>query len=88
VAFGLQVSDDGLDGGAAVQLALDDTEDAALLKQELEADSAAGERRPSKRRLSAAEDRARRVAAALAKNPNTARNPRKSVSRRVIPMRR
>jgi hypothetical protein len=27
VAFGLQVSDDGLDGGAASQLALDDTED-------------------------------------------------------------
>src|SRR6478735_6339841 len=44
----------------------------AELKQELEADSAAGERRPSKRRLSAAEDRARRVAAALAKNPKTA----------------
>jgi transposase len=38
----------------------------AELKQELEADSAAGERRLSKRRLSAAEDRARRVAAALA----------------------
>ena len=31
VAFGLQVSDDGLDGGAAAQLALDDAEDAALL---------------------------------------------------------
>ena len=31
MAFGLQVSDDGLDGGAAAQLALDDTEDAALL---------------------------------------------------------
>ena len=31
VTFGLQVSDDGLDGGAAAQLALDDTEDAALL---------------------------------------------------------
>ena len=31
VAFGLQMSDDGLDGGAASQLALDDTEDAALL---------------------------------------------------------
>jgi transposase len=42
------------------------------LKQELEADSAAGERRLSKRRLSAAEDRARRVAAALAKHPATA----------------
>jgi transposase len=42
------------------------------LKQELEADSAAGERRLSKRRLSAAEDRARRVAAALAKRPATA----------------
>ena len=41
----------------------------AELKQELEADSAAGERRLSKRRLSAAEDRARRVAAALAKRP-------------------
>jgi transposase len=44
----------------------------AELKQELEADSAAGERRLSKRRLSAAEDRARRVAAALAKHPATA----------------
>ena len=42
------------------------------LKQELEADSAAGERRLSKRRLSAAEDRARRVAAALAKHPASA----------------
>src|SRR6202021_3447450 len=31
VAFGLEVSDDGLDGGAAAQFALDDTEDAALL---------------------------------------------------------
>ena len=41
----------------------------AELRQELEADSAAGERRLSKRRLSAAEDRARRVAAALAKHP-------------------
>jgi len=41
----------------------------AELKQELEADSAAGERRLSKRRLSAAEDRARRIAAALAKHP-------------------
>jgi transposase len=45
----------------------------AELKQELEADSASGERRLSKRRLSAAEDRARRVAAALAKHPATAR---------------
>jgi hypothetical protein len=45
----------------------------AELKQELEADSAAGERRLSKRRLSAAEDRARRVAAALAKHPAPAR---------------
>jgi transposase len=45
----------------------------AELKQELEADSAAGERRMSKRRLSAAEDRARRVAAALAKHPATAK---------------
>ncbi len=44
----------------------------AELKQELETDSAAGERRLSKRRLSAAEDRARRVAAALAKHPATA----------------
>lgn len=42
------------------------------LKQELEADSAAGERRLSKRRLCAAEDRARRVAAALAKHPASA----------------
>lgn len=41
----------------------------AELRQELETDSAAGERRLSKRRLSAAEDRARRVAAALAKRP-------------------
>ena len=31
MAFSLQMSDDGLDGGAAAQLALDDTEDAALL---------------------------------------------------------
>jgi hypothetical protein len=31
VAFGFQVSDDGLDGGTAAQLALDNTEDAALL---------------------------------------------------------
>ena len=31
MAFGLQVSDDGLDGGAAAQFTLDDTEDAALL---------------------------------------------------------
>jgi transposase len=45
----------------------------AQLKQELEADSSAGERRLSKRRLSAAEDRARRVAAALARHPATAR---------------
>lgn len=44
----------------------------AELKQELEADSAAGERRLSKRRLTAAEDRARRVAAALAQHPATA----------------
>ena len=34
VAFSLQVSDDGLDGGAAAQLALDDTEDAALLARD------------------------------------------------------
>ena len=44
----------------------------AELKQELEADSAAGERRLSKRRLTAAEDRAHRVAAALARQPATA----------------
>ena len=31
MAFGLEVSDDGLDGGATAKLALDDTEDAALL---------------------------------------------------------
>ena len=31
VAFGLEVSDDGLDGGASSQLAFDGTEDAALL---------------------------------------------------------
>src|ERR1700674_4747475 len=31
MAFGRHVSDDRLDGGAAAQLALDDTEDAALL---------------------------------------------------------
>jgi hypothetical protein len=31
VTFGLQMSDDGFDGGAAAQLAFDDTEDAALL---------------------------------------------------------
>ena len=31
MTFGLEVSDDGLDGGAAAQFALDDTEDAALL---------------------------------------------------------
>ncbi|MCP1854751.1 hypothetical protein ACVI1L_004500 [Bradyrhizobium sp. USDA 4516] len=31
VTIGLQVSDDGFDGGAAAQLALDDPEDAALL---------------------------------------------------------
>ena len=50
----------------------------AELKQELESDSAAGERRLSKRRLSAAEDRARRVAAALAKHPATAGKDEKS----------
>ena len=44
----------------------------AELKQELETDSAAGERRLSKRRLTAAEDRARRVAAALARHPGAA----------------
>src|SRR5262245_3539135 len=31
MAFGLHVPDDGLDGGAAAQLVLDDTEDTALL---------------------------------------------------------
>ena len=31
MTIGLQVPDDGFDGGAAAQLALDDTEDAALL---------------------------------------------------------
>ncbi len=31
MTFGLQMSDDRLNGGAAAQLALDDTEDAALL---------------------------------------------------------
>jgi transposase len=50
----------------------------AELKQELEADSAAGERRLSKRRLSAAEDRARRVAAALAKHPAPRRRKRRT----------
>ena len=50
------------------------------LKQELEANSAAGERRLSKRRLSAAEDRARRVAAALAKPPVTATKQDKDLS--------
>ena len=34
VTIGLQVSDDGFDGGAAAQLALDDTEDAALLARD------------------------------------------------------
>jgi len=49
----------------------------AELKQELETDSAAGERRLSKRRLSAAEDRARRVAAALANHPAAAKGTQK-----------
>ena len=31
MTFGLQVPDDGLDGGTPAQLALDDTEDTALL---------------------------------------------------------
>ena len=31
MTFGFHVPDDGLDGGAAAELALDDTEDAALL---------------------------------------------------------
>jgi transposase len=53
----------------------------AELKQELETDSAAGERRLSKRRLSAAEDRARRVAAALAKHPTTAPKVEKDQSK-------
>ncbi len=34
VTFGLQVADDGLDGGAAAPLALDDTEDAALIAKQ------------------------------------------------------
>ena len=34
MTFGLQVSDDGLDGGAPAQLVLDDTEDAALLARD------------------------------------------------------
>ena len=37
VTFGLQVADDGLDGGAAPQLAPDDTEDAALLARDEDA---------------------------------------------------
>jgi transposase len=57
----------------------------AELKQELEADSAAGERRLSKRRLSAAEDRAHRVAAALAKHPATAPKEEKDQSREDEP---
>ncbi len=52
----------------------------AELKQELEADSAAGERRLSKRRLTAAEDRARRVAAALAQHPAPAAKQEKGRS--------
>ncbi len=34
VTIGLQVSDDGFDGGAAAQLALDDPEDVALLARD------------------------------------------------------
>jgi hypothetical protein len=34
VTIGLQVSDDRFDGGAAAQLAFDDTEDAALLARD------------------------------------------------------
>jgi transposase len=45
----------------------------ASLRRELDADPAAGERRLLKRRLSAAQDRARRVTAALAKRPAEAR---------------
>jgi hypothetical protein len=37
VTFGLQVADDGLDGGAAPQLGPDDTEDAALLARDEDA---------------------------------------------------
>jgi hypothetical protein len=33
VAFSLEVSDHGLDGGASLQLAFDDAEDAALLSR-------------------------------------------------------
>ena len=44
----------------------------ASLRRELEADPAASERRLVQRRLSGAEDRAHRVAAALAKRPATA----------------
>lgn len=57
----------------------------AELKQELEADSAAGERRLSKRRVSAAEDRARRVAAALAKHDATAPKHKKDQNDRDEP---
>jgi hypothetical protein len=35
MTFGLEVSDDGLDGRATAQLALDDTEDAALFWSEM-----------------------------------------------------
>ncbi|MGY4627162.1 hypothetical protein ACVWY3_004918 [Bradyrhizobium sp. USDA 4486] len=34
MTIGLQVSDDGFDGGAAAQLALDGTEDVALLARD------------------------------------------------------
>ena len=37
VTFGLQMSDDGLDGRAASQLALDDNKDAALLARDEDA---------------------------------------------------
>jgi hypothetical protein len=42
VTIGLQVSDDGFDGGAAAQLALDDPEDAALLAGDEDATRAFG----------------------------------------------
>jgi transposase len=58
----------------------------SALRRELDADPAASERRLLQRRLSGAEDRARRVAAALAKRP--ARRRRKRISRRAGTTRR
>ena len=40
MTFGLQVGDDGFDGGTAAQFALDDAEDAALLAGDEDADLA------------------------------------------------